>query len=83
MTTEQHLEAARRAGQIARSNHWRAVSDHPFDNDQEECSDSAVLWVAIAAHHAFAAQECAICRGVGWNPTCSECRGKGWTTRAT
>ena len=48
MTREQHLEAARRAGQIARSNHWRAVSDHPFDNDQDECAESAVLWVAIA-----------------------------------
>ena len=52
MTREQHLEAARRAGQIART--CRARMD---DYEQDECGDDAVLWVAIAAHHAIAAQD--------------------------
>ena len=93
MTREQHLEAARRAGQIACSNNWRAVSDHPFDNDQDQCADDAVLWATIAAHHAIQSMQCGRCYGRGWAPDhgpmqeifvaedCPDCDGIGWVAR--
>ena len=92
MTTEQHLELARKAGQIARSNNWRAVSDHPFDNDQDECAEDAVLWAAGAWHHALLAQRCGKCKGSGrigtpsWKSgweRCADCNAAGWIARAT
>ena len=61
MTTEQHLDAARRAGYIANIRLCQAVSDHPMDNDQWECAENAYAWAMIAAHHGRMAQECLEC----------------------
>ena len=87
MTTEQHLDAARRAGYIADIRLCQAVSDHPMDNDQWECADTAYAWSIIAAHHGRAAQFCYGCRGAGIVETfttyyCKLCSGYGWTPRA-
>ena len=87
MTREQHLEAACRAGQIARIRLAQAVSDHPFDNDQHECAETGLCWSVIAAHHARAAQTCARCGGDGGDPDlsgecCQKCDDAGWLPRA-
>ena len=86
MTTKQHLDAARRASEIARIRHAQAVSDHPFDNDQAECADSAIIWFTVATHHALLAQKCPPCDGYGWvvpRGRCQACNGEGWIARGT
>lgn len=95
MTTEQHLDAARRAGYIADIRLCQAVSDHPMDNDQWECADEAYAWAIIAAHHGRMAQECLECDDWFTSPcsacgstddievkTCKACNNEFWIPRA-
>ena len=91
MTCEQHEDAAYRIGLIVRVRLAQAVSDHPFDNDQDECAATSLAWAVIAAHHALAAQTCDMCNGTGsgipFPPEaevpCDTCDGAGWIPRAT
>lgn len=92
MTREQHLAMADLSGQIAVSRLAAAMSDHPFDNDQDECTDRAILCTVAAAHHGLLAQRCDECGGHGNglvydNPhqhagRCRRCDGAGWIPRA-